>query len=90
MRTWLIDFCAKNGSRSQNFEVVKNLKKKCNPQDVKFYLGKLTNKIFPIGANVSLFAFLYCLMQWKQTQNYKINTALYGKIFYYLTYQDIV
>ena len=41
----------------------KNLLKKCVPTDFKFYLGKFTNKNFPIWCNVKTpFAFLYCLM----------------------------
>ena len=44
---------------------------KCNTPDFKFYPGKSTNKNFPM-CNVKfslLFFFLYCLLQWKQTQN---------------------
>ena len=50
--------------------VVKNLLKKCNPSDFKFYLSKLTCKKSPYGVMLKFLRFFFkCLMQWKQTHN---------------------
>ena len=59
-----------------------SLSKKCNPPDIKFYLGKLTTKKFPIRCNVNSEPVFTTINITKSKENRsKIKITPYGEIF---------